>query len=482
LAPWVIAIFCFSLQIAGTWALPLMDRDEPRFAEASREMRENGDYIVPQFNHQWRLDKPPLIYWCQAAAYRLFGENEFAARLPSSLASALTALIVFGFASRVYNRQIGLNAALVFSLCPQVLLQSKAGVADMCLVLFVAHASWAGWELITSRSSRPFWWWTFYAALAFGFLAKGPVAWLPIGTILIHARWTRQAGINRMLKFHFGIPVMLVLIALWGVPTLLQTHGDFLRVGIGHHIIERSYSPLEGHGGKGVLQYLLLLPFFFLTIFVSFFPWSLFLPRMISDFRRPEARAGVASYLIGGILLTFLVFTLFATKLPHYTLPAFPLLSILFAGWIGEERFPIRWAAGMAALAFIVSLGLPALSANYFPVARLVRECANSLKPEMEMATVDFQEPSAVWYFRSFLHGWLTPISRDDIPAFMAKPGPRCCLLTKAVAETMKADPSWKELTSDGVNLATGKWVHLVLWIKETQERATPAPTNLTPL
>jgi 4-amino-4-deoxy-L-arabinose transferase-like glycosyltransferase len=464
----VLALFCFCLQIAGTWAVPLMDRDEPRFAEASREMRENRNYVVPHFNDQWRLDKPPLIYWCQSAAYRLFGENEFAARLPSSLASTLTALIVFGFASRVYSRRIGLNAALVFSLSLQVLVESKAGVADMCLVVFVAYAFWAGWELIASGSSRSFWWWTFCAALALGFLAKGPVAWLPIGAILIHARWARLAGLNRFLKFQFGIPLMLALIALWGIPALVQTHGDFLRVGIGHHIIERSYAPLEGHGGKGVLQYLLLLPFYFLTIFVSFFPWSPFLPRMVSDFRRPEARAGVVSYLIGGILLTFLVFSLFATKLPHYTLPTFPLLSILFAGWIGEERFPVRLAAGMAALALVTSLGLPALSAKYFPVARLARESADSLKPEMEMATVDFQEPSTVWYFRSYLHSWLTAIARDDVEGFMAKPGPRCCLLPQAVAATLKADPSWKELTSEGVNLATGKWVHLVLWIKKS--------------
>ena len=87
---------CVLFHIAGTWSLPLIDRDEPRFAEASREMIERGNYIVPYFNNQLRLDKPPLTYWAQVASYRIFGENDFAARFPSAVAAALTALAIFG--------------------------------------------------------------------------------------------------------------------------------------------------------------------------------------------------------------------------------------------------------------------------------------------------------------------------------------------------------------------------------------------------
>src|SRR2546430_12298994 len=73
--------------VAGTWSIPLIDRDEPRFAEASREMIERGDYIVPRFNNQLRLDKPPLAYWAQVASYRIFGQNDFAPRFPSAAAA-----------------------------------------------------------------------------------------------------------------------------------------------------------------------------------------------------------------------------------------------------------------------------------------------------------------------------------------------------------------------------------------------------------
>ena len=75
--------------LAGTWSLPLIDRDEPRFAEASREMIQRADFVVPHFNNQLRLDKPPLAYWAQVASYRIFGESDFSARFPSAIAAAL---------------------------------------------------------------------------------------------------------------------------------------------------------------------------------------------------------------------------------------------------------------------------------------------------------------------------------------------------------------------------------------------------------
>ncbi len=88
---------CIAFHLIGTWSVPLIDRDEPRFAEASREMIERGDYIVPHFNNQLRLDKPPLAYWAQAASYKIFGENDFAARFPSTIAAALVALSIFAW-------------------------------------------------------------------------------------------------------------------------------------------------------------------------------------------------------------------------------------------------------------------------------------------------------------------------------------------------------------------------------------------------
>ena len=131
-----------------------MDRDEPRFAEASREMRERGDYVIPYFNDKYRFDKPPFIYWTQIASYRVFGENDFAARFPSTVAAALTAVLLFAWGRRLGNERIGWWAAIVFTLCLQVFIHAKAAVADMWLVFFVTAASWAGFELLADSLGR----------------------------------------------------------------------------------------------------------------------------------------------------------------------------------------------------------------------------------------------------------------------------------------------------------------------------------------
>src|SRR2546426_1708906 len=187
---------CVLFHIVGTWSLPLIDRDEPRFAEASREMIERADYIVPYFNNQLRLDKPPLAYWAQVASYRIFGENDFAARFPSAVAAALVALSIFGWGRRIGGERVGWWAAIIFTLSLETFIHAKAAVADMWLVLFVTTAHWSGYELLrdwfgagsNTVSARPaplsgapyrhvVWWLAFWVSLALGFLAKGPIAW-----------------------------------------------------------------------------------------------------------------------------------------------------------------------------------------------------------------------------------------------------------------------------------------------------------------
>src|SRR5206468_6840877 len=112
---------------------------------------------------------------------------DFAARFPSAIAAALTALSIFAWGSRFGTAKLGWWSAIIFTLSLQTFLHAKAAVADMWLVLFVTLAHWAGYELIGDRLSpspdqtsnvKPqtsSWWWLFYLSLALGFLAKGPI-------------------------------------------------------------------------------------------------------------------------------------------------------------------------------------------------------------------------------------------------------------------------------------------------------------------
>src|SRR6266576_3798062 len=417
---------CLLFHLAGTWSLPLIDRDEPRFAEAAREMRERADFIVPYFNNQFRFDKPPLTYWFQLASYRVFGENDFAARFPTAIAAALVAVILLAwglFKANIEHRTSNIEHRTVF-------------------------------------------WWTFYISLAFAFLAKGPIGWTPLLTVAIAHRFHRQKHFAAHFKFVRGLLLMLVLICLWGIPALVRTQGEFFRVGIGKHVVERSVATMEGHGASSFWMYLALLPFYFLTVFASFFPWSVKLPALCKNLR--AQRDGTDQFLLAGALIIFGIFTLVQTKLPHYTLPAFPLLALLVARRFESLRFARALPIAATAVYLAVALFLSPLLARFFPTYNLARDSRLSLKPEMEFGAIEFSEPSLVWYFRDKVRGFMTPVKRKDAGEFMSRSGSHFIVLpTASVAEIFpNIDPSWHSYRTKGFNIPKGRRVDLTMLLK----------------
>lgn len=475
---------CLLFHIAGTWSIPLVDRDEPRFAEASREMRERGDYVVPYFNNKYRFDKPPFIYWMQIASYRVFGENDFAARLPSGIAGALTALLLFAWGRRLGGERLGWWAAIIFTLCLQTFIHAKAAVADMWLVFFVTAAYWAGYELIAdllrapSSSADPrawrYWRLIFYVALAFAFLTKGPLGWMPLATVAIMKFFLRGQPLNRRFWFTSGILFSLGIVLLWGIPALVRTKGEFFWVGIGRHVVERGFGALEGHGGQTWQSYLLTLPFYFGTVFVSFFPWSIKLPALTKRLWRE--RDAVDRYLIVGIALVFILMTIVKTKLPHYTLIAFPLLALLLARHLfqlrGSPRFGVRAALTALVLWLSVSLLVFPIIARTFPIVQLLQKSKNDLLPGMHFANVDYPEPSVVWYFRSRVHGFSWDGTPEYVKQYMGFWGPKLIIMPTNVAKTLYPElpPGWKSYTAQGFNYAKGKRADLTMILKPTND------------
>ncbi|MEY2563861.1 MAG: hypothetical protein QOH88_2054 [Verrucomicrobiota bacterium] len=521
------------LHVAGTWSIPLVDRDEPRFAEASREMRERHDYVIPYFNDKYRFDKPPFIYWTQIASYSLFGENEFGARFPSAVAAALTAVLLFAWGRRLGEERLGWWAAIIFTLCLQTFVHAKAAVADMWLVFFVTAAHWAGYELLrdslgrdysssrdpargragssavettvatpemetaTMETARPravgaqmettamavapttdpphleYWRFAFYIALGFAFLAKGPLGWIPLLTVALAKFYTPGLSFYRRFWFVTGILGMFAIVCTWGIPALIRTNGEFFRVGIGRHVVERSLNVMEGHGANSMNTYLATMPFYFLTVFLSFFPWSIKLPSLAKRLWRERDAAD--KYLITGIALVFVIMTLVKTKLPHYTLPGFPLLSLLLARHLfalpGVQRFPVRAAIGAAAVALGAALIAFPLVAPTFPSAQLYKLSKNDLLPEMDFANVDYAEPSVVWYFRSRAHGFFRGLNPDMVQKFMNFPGPRFVIVPTSVAKAAYAEipPQWKTYTARGFTLVKGRPTDLTMILKPTQ-------------
>ena len=469
-----IAVLVLSLLQAAL--LPLLDRDEPRFAEASREMLQSGNFIVPTFNNAPRYAKPPLIYWCQAASFTLFGENAFAARLPSLLATAGTAWLLFFWCARLGQIQIGFSAAVSYALCFQTIQQGRVATADALLIFFMTLTAFVGWQIIRPRDTGRCSSW--YCAIlplcwAGGFLAKGPEALLPFLPLLWCARGAGRAVLFRLVQ---SFIIGLALVLIWAMPAYVATHGDYWKVGLGHDVFDRAVGGnFQGHGASTVGWYLLSLPFYLLLFWLSALPWSPLLVihrKKLFTAWKPDL---IDTYLLLNAGLIFLVFSLMATKLPHYTLPAFPFLALLFARrWNAVSLSPhhvtrLGWRMGTV-FALVALVGIPIAIANNAtpsPVGQLVRMAGSDLKPNTEYAFVDFQEPNTIWEMRRVSKNFGHSISANDRGDFMKLPGPRAVIFPTEIGILHWVGPfNWKQYEVRGFNAAKGKFIDLTLVVK----------------
>jgi 4-amino-4-deoxy-L-arabinose transferase-like glycosyltransferase len=473
----LLALVIIALALPQAALLPLLDRDEPRFAEASREMFQSGNYVVPTFNFAPRYAKPPLIYWCQAASFCVFGEDAFAARLPSLLAVAGTALMLLAWGRALGSLAAGLIAACAYAFSLQVMQQGRVATADALLIFFMTLTGYAGWRLLAiARGESPGGSWNGWGlalALGFGggFLAKGPEALLPFLPLLFFAR---GLGGKTMSAFGALLALGLLPVAAWAIPAYLETDGAYWREGLGHDVGDRMVTGFQGHGASTFGWYLLGLPFYLLTFWLSALPWSPFLAARGRRLLQAASPDRTDPYLLANAAVVFVVFSLMVTKLPHYTLPAFPFLALFFGR---------RWTrAGLArtgllrvmfifatAIAIFTCLAVPSELQNGMnpsPVGMLVREAGRDLTSDTRVAMADFREPNAVWETRRIVRAPLDEISTANVGDYLRQPGPRAVILSRAALVGISLDSAWRIYHAQGFNAARLARLDLAFVIK----------------
>jgi 4-amino-4-deoxy-L-arabinose transferase-like glycosyltransferase len=332
-----------------------------------------------------------------------------------------------------------------------VFVHARAAVADMPLVFFFLIAIWADWERIQQPKS-PLWWWTFYLSLGLGFLAKGPAGLLPGLLGPLQRFFTPVPMRINVRSLLLGALVVLTVIGLWGVPALLATGGEYLRIGLGRHVVQRSFYPMESHGLPGFAGYVISLPFYVLTTIFSFLPWCLFLPVCVK--RLWVRREPAEKFLLGPILIVFLVFTIIQTKLPHYVLPAYPMLATLVARDVAASKW--RHAVLATAVVSYVLIGFVGfrLIEPEFLSKSIAHQALPLIKPQTRTASVDYDEQSLIWYLRKKTrpyHQRLDPSKFDD---FMNAPGPALCVVNKNSLDRIHLDAKWKTFETSGYNFA----------------------------
>ena len=405
---------------AGTLALlvgiaraPLWDEDEPRFAAIARTMVETGDWVVPVFNDTLAVDKPVLMHWAMAACMSVFGVNEFACRLPSMIAALATALALLRLGTRFFDPTVGVVAALAWLGTLLAGIEAHAATPDAILTALCTWASVLAAEVLLGPtrtgspdgSGPPRGQFPCIAcgddalprlsvgrAVGIGLLlglavvCKGPIGAVgPLAVLVPWAWWVavdrrtaelttgswlgRLAAatlpavidVTRSLRPLALVAGVLVAAAPWYVAVWQRTDGAWIEGFFFVHNVGRFMAPMEKHSGG-----LLFHP---LTMLVLFYPWSCFLPLalVLAAWRigKRTVPPTVAHALgLGLVWLGVWVggFSLAATKLPNYVLPAYPAAAFLVAvvavdaarRAAANGRWPHpRWlATGTAALAF----------------------------------------------------------------------------------------------------------------------------------
>jgi 4-amino-4-deoxy-L-arabinose transferase-like glycosyltransferase len=325
---------CAVAYLAVAGSTTLWDRDEPRFARAAVEMVRGGDWLVPYFNGEMRLHKPVGVYWAMAGSILLFGVNEIAVRLPSIIGMLIAGLCTYAIGRRLLaSRTAAWWAMVMFWTAGLTIYMGTISTADGLLIGCMTLAMWAGIEAV---AGRPRAWCFVVLALALGAaqLVKGPVAllaWLSMALMagfLPQARRSPVRWVGLMLALLASVGIFLA----WAIPANEATGGAFLGEGVGEHIVARGMEAREGHGGSGWGQYVLLLPIYVPVIIGCFFPWIMHLPAGVSGvLRRHVGDRTFRTVVLCWFLPTFVVFSFYATKLPHYVLPTFPALALVCA-------------------------------------------------------------------------------------------------------------------------------------------------------
>ncbi|WP_128513689.1 ArnT family glycosyltransferase [Tabrizicola thermarum] len=350
-----LALFAFLAFLPALASLPVTDRDEARFVQASRQMVESGDFVDIRFQNEPRYKKPVGIYWLQSAAVLVSGAGPEAPlwvyRLPSLAGAVLSVLLVAVTGTPLFGRQAALLAAAVFAGGLVIGGEARIAKTDAVLLATILAAQAVLARLYLHRIAGRGAAFAFWLAIAAGVLVKGPIGpMVPALTILTLVAIERRADWLRPLWSPWPILLALAVTLPWFVAITLRSEGAFWLGSVGADLLPKIASGQEGKGAPPG-SYLLLL-------WLTFWPATplliLALPAIWRSRRDPATR-----FCLAWAIPVWLVYEAIPTKLVHYTLPAFPALALLAVAHLPKGLATAsRLVRGLATLAILPGLAL----------------------------------------------------------------------------------------------------------------------------
>ena len=312
--------------LTGQHLVPPMDRDESRFAQASKQMLQSGDYVTIRFQDELRAKKPAGIYWLQSASAALLGDRDIASyRFVNLLALLVSIFMIYHIGLQLYDSAIALAASAAFATGFLVLAESHLAKTDTVLMLLVILQQSALMQIYLNRdrdAAKPSPHWIFFwVALAAGILVKGPIAptiaILTIGSLIL---WHRGARWVRLLCLWRGLVVMAVICLPWAILVTIATDGVFLDIAVTSDFLAKVQSGQESHGAP---------PFTYLALVgLLLWPASMLLPSAVLHVKAMLAN-DCTRFLLAWLVPFWVMIELIPTKLPHYPLPVVPAAALL---------------------------------------------------------------------------------------------------------------------------------------------------------
>src|SRR5256714_5135342 len=342
--------------LPGFFNIPPVDRDEARFAQATKQMIESGDYIDIRYQDEVRYKKPVGIYWLQAGVLRAaetLGVPQARStiwlyRVPSLIGAIGAVLLTYWAALAFVTSRGAFLAGLMMATSLLLGIEARLAKTDAVLLMCcVAAMGVMARAYLTQSTGGDIPWshalvlWT---ALAGGILLKGPLILLVVGiAALFLAIADRSAHWLLRLRPLVGILWVLVLVLPWFVGIMGRAGDSFLQESLGQDLFAKIFKGQETHGAPP--GYYLLL--FWLTFWPAAPLAAVAAPAIWRHRAEPPLR-----FLLAWIVPCWIVFELVVTKLPHYVLPLYPAIAILIAREIERRelsnnphltRFTVMW-------------------------------------------------------------------------------------------------------------------------------------------
>lgn len=323
---WVVILsLVLSALFVGSAGRAIDNIRESRIAETSREMVVSGDWMVPHFNGDMRLQKPPLTYWTTAVSYKLFGVSELSTRLPSMLFALMLLALIFTWVRQETSTETSANVVLVLATSLISLRHFRSGEADTTLIFFISAACYAGFNLLHRAANEQRRWAALaMLAMGLGFLSKGPAGIaIPLFTLLAYAYLNKQIPVLKRLLSPLGLGLFLLAAGGWYAWVFL-TLPDAAQHFFGKQLDETFVS---GTHQQPIYWYLVHITEFFL-------PWGLLIIPMATWYYLHRPLNKLVSFAWAWLAVVFVLLTFTVNKQMQYALLFAPSVAILIGNYV----------------------------------------------------------------------------------------------------------------------------------------------------